>query len=662
MQVLRADRDKSHPRARWGADVGKRARPSVRQSGRNTTLNPSFKVGKTILLLTLVLALAACGTDNADSDTAADVTPFFTATPLPEPTIPPTFAVASDILLTNNYARLDGAISARYPDGWQVDSIGSAERGTLRVGSTRQAQLGRVENTGDLNLSMDWAPVTDFGLEAPNAEFDVAALLQDALAANAIEVDPAAIFTRATPDGRSMAIYVTRDGETTVDYVLLNLGGGVAGLAEVRYIGDFDDVLLDLLDGIRYGGPVYVVQGDILPLEPLYRLPQTEFRRINGARLLRDDTRLLTWADDGSVRVYDMATGEELLLLNDVARVRTVQVSADEQNILTLAEGDPIRRYDISPVLVATPDTVIPTGATLYQAPIGRIQDFVWSPDERYIAGIVINNQNFRVIVWDAETAAVVQTLRGTVGSRIETIVWNNASDRLLVYGNDEQARLFDVVSGERILSPTHTGQIIGAVWRPDDAWLVTLARDDEARIWESATGRLLATLPHVSASPQTAIFNSDFSRMVTLQTDRFARIWDTSTFSDEPGPPIEFQTSPALGGAAFIADDTAILSWSNPAATRAATHIVDATTGETRVLVEGGTLTGAASYSALTERFVTYGDGVADLYDATTGDRLQTMEHPNIRGAILSADGTRAITFGEVGLVQVFDVAGTAE
>ena len=57
----------------------------------------------------------------------------------------------------------------------------------------------------------------------------------------------------------------------------------------------------------------------------------------------------------------------------------------------------------------------------------------------------------------------------------------------------------------------------------------MTASWDGTARIWETATGRLLAVLSGHHARLRSAMFSPDGRRIITASDDASARIWDVS-------------------------------------------------------------------------------------------------------------------------------------
>jgi WD40 repeat protein len=66
------------------------------------------------------------------------------------------------------------------------------------------------------------------------------------------------------------------------------------------------------------------------------------------------------------------------------------------------------------------------------------------------------------------------------------------------------------------------------AAFSPNGKRIVTASADHTARVWETSTGRLLATLSAHTARVNYAAFSPDGERIVTASQDNTARIWNT--------------------------------------------------------------------------------------------------------------------------------------
>ena len=71
-----------------------------------------------------------------------------------------------------------------------------------------------------------------------------------------------------------------------------------------------------------------------------------------------------------------------------------------------------------------------------------------------------------------------------------------------------------------------HRGPVVAGEFSPDGLMVVTASADHDARLWEAATGRPLATLTGHSAPLVAAHFSPDGAHVLTASKDGFARLW----------------------------------------------------------------------------------------------------------------------------------------
>ena len=72
-----------------------------------------------------------------------------------------------------------------------------------------------------------------------------------------------------------------------------------------------------------------------------------------------------------------------------------------------------------------------------------------------------------------------------------------------------------------------HTGVILSVGYSPDGQFIVTGSADDTAKVWESATGKVLRTLRDHNGPIRSAVFSSDGQRILTASWDKTAKVWD---------------------------------------------------------------------------------------------------------------------------------------
>lgn len=610
-------------------------------------INFAHYVSLLFLVVTTFLLGACGGDDNADT-LPADAQVFVTATPAPEPTALATAVSNRSSLLNTNYARIDGAIAIAHPNGWVVDSDGSVSEGTLTLGTNRSAQRGTIDNEGDFRLVIEWAPATTYGAPEETDVFDTVTLLDAQLQARNITADTAA---EALPQTTTLNGAIA-NGATTPDdaeddtvviqqrYVLVNAGGGVAFYAQAQFRGDFDTLLLELLESTRYAGPTYVLDTDDLLREASFTLPHASMVRVSGVHYIENGEQVVTWSDDGLVRIFNAPTGELLSTIANDARISQALFSADASRLFVAPESQPIRVWELS----------TSTEIQQYAPPAGRVESFVLSPAENLLGGVVINNQNYSAVVWNVDDGTLVDTYRLASGTNITGLAFNNDETQLLVYGDNPQARVFNLESGLRTLVLSHDQDILGGFWRIDDDWIITYGRDNAARIWGGSGGNLIATLQHETSPPRGAAFNTLRTALLTWQAGSTANVWDTNR-----GVLLfNFETLPSLRGAAWIGNDSAIVAWTNATSTNSQIHFVDATSGETIVRIPEVSILGESALSEDLGLVVGFNADEARVHALPNGELQYFIEHPSLRGAIMSPDGQQIITYGDTGLVQV--------
>jgi WD40 repeat protein len=195
-----------------------------------------------------------------------------------------------------------------------------------------------------------------------------------------------------------------------------------------------------------------------------------------GVDVSADGSRVVSAGEDGSVRLWNVATGGSGQILHDGDEAeRDVAFSPDGRRILAVGDDGVVRLW------TGTEETrVSGEGRELLAA--------AFSADgQRFAAG----GRDGVTRVWGVSGGPPVAVLRGQ-RARIYDLSFGPASDRVVSAGDDGTARIWDAGGTVSWTVPSPTWDID---FNRDGRLLASSSEDGTMRVWEANTGRLLASL-----------------------------------------------------------------------------------------------------------------------------------------------------------------------
>jgi WD40 repeat protein/serine/threonine protein kinase len=399
---------------------------------------------------------------------------------------------------------------------------------------------------------------------------------------------------------------------------------GIAYLAQILRANPFNRVASERLGSA-------LIQGH-LPF------PATEPRsRVISGRFSADGRPLVMVRSEGSVRAWDIQTGEPVTPPLPDDKVFSAQLSPDGQRVLTASFDDTVRVWDAR------------TGQPLTE-PL-RHDDVVlsaqFSPDGQLV---VSTSSDKTARVWDAHTGKpLTDPLRH--GELVVYAQFSPDGSRVVTASTDKTARVWDAYTGKPLTDALrHDAPVNSAQFSPDGQRLVTASMDNTARVWDAYTGKSLTTLRHDGAV-FWAQFSPDGQRVLTA-SDKTARVWDAYT-----GKPLT---------EAMRHKDVVLSAQFCPNGLRVVTASADKTAAVWDAYT-GKPLTEAIRYDApvRSAQFSPDGlgvisvssDGTARLWDAQIHKALtQAFHHDAISSAQFSPDGQRVLTASFDNTARVWD------
>jgi WD40 repeat protein/tRNA A-37 threonylcarbamoyl transferase component Bud32 len=233
-----------------------------------------------------------------------------------------------------------------------------------------------------------------------------------------------------------------------------------------------------------------------------------------------DGRRLASVSQVGTVMIWDSLNGEVMVMHHD-GQVNSVRFSPDGKRILTSSHDGTTRLWDVQ--------TGRPTGPPMTHGET-NYQGVVWaefSPDgKRLVTGGVIDSE---VRLWEPGTSKLLHTLQHR--GRLHRVTFSPDSLWVASASEDSTARIWDAATGHLIAPPLkHEAGVNDVQFSPDGRRIATASTDQTARVWDARTGQPLTEALRHDNIVHTVRFSSDGSMFVTASADGSARIWDVTT------------------------------------------------------------------------------------------------------------------------------------
>lgn len=421
--------------------------------------------------------------------------------------------------------------------------------------------------------------------------------------------------------------------------------------------------------------------------------------------------RIATANDDGTVRVWEPATGA-LVLTIDLGddRPSSVAMSTDGNLLATGSDDGFVQIWNArsgkefrSPLTGSDPDPTVPWT-------ISSVDSVAFSPDGSAVAA---GSSDGLVRVWDLHRGKMIAAARASESGAVYSVAFSPSGDRLVTIGRDA-VRLWEPRTGKQIaeinsqnapatsvaFSPpivstnpgdpedrlvvgfsdgtievvdgrtllpiqtfrAHAGTVTSVAFSPDGTRILSGSSDNTVRVWDSITGEPIgsALVGHHGLVTSVA-FDATATRIISGGTDGSVRVWDTRT-----ALPIPAQQGTEVRAVAFSADGRAIASGGADGTVKLWS---ESTAAQEGVLGEAArdyerAINGLA-YSPDGDRIVTgASDGALQLWN------LGSLENPivitrrdttgstrkRISNVAFSPDGSRIATGDSEGALRLWD------
>jgi len=347
---------------------------------------------------------------------------------------------------------------------------------------------------------------------------------------------------------------------------ILVLRGHEEGVEEAEFSPDGSLILTASIDGTARlwdaasGNPVSILQG--------------HENHVMAARFSPDGRHLATASYDGTVRLWTVQRGaagtKAATFRGSGGAIYNVEFSSDGSALLFNGNGDhskpgvqlrdvgtgeELQTFDAETTGVTgsaaafSPkgDSLLIAGsivelrdlegagqANVFQSRLKarRLPDTTFPPafssdGTRAITSRFVGNNTVRITVWNVSEGKEEAAYATSAGLRSAAI--SPDGGRLIVAGDEGFARLWDVDTGEEIVSLAgHTGSVRSSDFSPDGSLVVTSGgyKDHTVRTWDARTGAPVRTFQGHAGSVNVVTFSPDGTRIASGGSDDQIRIW----------------------------------------------------------------------------------------------------------------------------------------
>ena len=382
------------------------------------------------------------------------------------------------------------------------------------------------------------------------------------------------------------------------------------------------------------------------PGGPLLQTFEGHTSRVWAVTVMPDGQRALSGSLDGTVKLWDLASGAVLqTFAGHTHAVTALTILADGQRAVSGSADCTLKLWDLG------------SGAVL-QTFTGHTQwvrtATILSDQRRLLSG----SEDRTLKVWDIESGAVLRSFEGHAGA-VKGLAEIPDAGRVLSGGADRTLRVWDLESGALLATfDDHTDWINGVAILPGGDRALSASDDGTVKMWDLAAGAVLQTFTGHSGGVNAVMVLPDGERALSGGDDGTVKLWHLA--SGTVLRSFEGHTD-WVRAVALLHDGKRALSGSDDHTLK----LWDVAADAVLPVFEGHadhvrTVTVLPNrQQALSGSF----DGTLKLWDLTSGSVLRTFDghSDGVTAVTVLPGGHRALSASDDGTLRMWDLASGA-
>ena len=340
--------------------------------------------------------------------------------------------------------------------------------------------------------------------------------------------------------------------------------------------------------------------------------------RTQDAAVTPDGSQMVTAGSDGTVRVWSMSSGEEVMILEGHwGAISGVAVTPDGTHVVSCCEDKTVRVWDMH------------TGEAVFvlEGHEGWVCEVAVTPDSSKVVSISAKNGTR---VWDLSTGMEVLAMKSP-GVRSMVITKDGSQ---IVTCSGEVLCVWDLVTGKQemqwpcCVQNSHTLAVT-----PDGCHVVSCTKDG-AHLWNLSTGAEVMVL-HADGELRAVAVTPDGCHVVAGSDSGNVHVWSISTGKEVTV--LQGHTS-TVNAVTVSPDGCHVVSCANLDHT---VRVWNITTGKETPGFEG--LSGRSVAVAPDGSIISYGGKRTSIWSASTGRQTQVVETERTNGEVYP-DGSHVV------------------
>eukprot|EP01038_Epipyxis_sp_PR26KG_P005385 gene5385-7468_t len=358
---------------------------------------------------------------------------------------------------------------------------------------------------------------------------------------------------------------------------------------------------------------------------------------------------LASGSDDTTVRLWSVDTGETLAIFaGHTDRVYSVHVSfsPNGRTVLSRSYDGTVKLWDVD------------TQKSLFtlNGHNGGVNSVCFSP----IGGVASSASSDKTIrLWNIDTGLLILVLDGHNGS-VYSVCFSPDGEMIASGSSDKTIRVWDINTGQlKSILKGHGDSVITVSFSPDGKTIASASFDRTIRIWEVDTGKLISLLNAHNDKIFSLSYSPDGKRIASGSSDETIKIWNVNMSISEP---LFVGHSKSICSISFSPDGRRIVSGSDDESLR----IWDIETGELLLMLKGhNDSVTCVCYSPDGRMIVSAsGDETIAIWDVETGESISNLNSHSsfVWSVCCSPDGRKIASGSGDESILIWDILDTTE